>query len=301
MKKMVFSLCIVCILCLCSCFNFQIRNSYSDGNKYTPGSFSYRASDIQKVSISYISGDVTIVQSSNGTLNVIETEKGLSDAQKVHWYLDGHTLRIQFCKSGYSGKFPQNSKQLTVEIPYGIELEVGVTSGDVKFATDIDVKKAEFGATSGDFHVNTVRTGSFAYGATSGSLSMTALYADSAKFGQTSGNVNVSLIQADQIAFGSTSGNTSLDEIYASEVTGGSTSGNVTLSFDYCKKLSVDCTSGNINIKKLPANGATVTYDKTSGKLRVDSYTVKNGKMVFGDGGCTMKIVTTSGDLIIAN
>ncbi|MBR6086167.1 MAG: DUF4097 family beta strand repeat protein [Spirochaetales bacterium] len=300
MKKLVlFILCVVCILCLCSCIRFNIRNSYADSNKYTPGSFSYRAKDVSKISISYISGDVTIIQSNNGNLNVTETEKGLSDAQKVHWYLDGHTLRIKFCKSGYSGRIPQNSKNLTVEIPYGIELEVGITSGDVKFATDIEVKRADFGATSGDFKANVIKTGSLAYGATSGSISISALYADSANFGQTSGNVSVSLIHADRIAFGSTSGSTTLSEIYASEVIGGATSGNVTLSFEFCEKLKVDCTSGNITIKKLPANGATITYDKTSGKLRTGNYMVKNDRIVFGDGGCVTTIVTTSGDLII--
>ena len=299
MKKIAYSLCIICILCLCSCFNFHAGNNYADGGKYTPGSFSYRANDVQKVCISYISGDVTVVQSGSGTLSVTETEKGLSDAQKMHWYLDGHTLRIQFCKSGYTGTFPRNSKKLTVEIPYGIELEVGITSGDVTFATDIEVKKADLGATSGDFHVRTVRTGEFAFGATSGSISMDALYADKASFGSTSGNTGVDKIYAEKIVFGSTSGNTVLGSIYASDVEGGGTSGNITLGFIYCEKLVLDCTSGNIRITKLPQNGASIVYSKTSGKLKADNYTVKGGKMVYGDGGCEMKITATSGDLII--
>ena len=285
--------------CLCSCFNFFSGNNYSDANKYSVGSFSYRANDVEKVCISYVSGNVTIVQSVNKTLNVTENEKGLSDAQKMHWYLDGKTLRIQFCKSGYSGKMPANSKKLTVEIPYGIELEVGVTSGDVTFATDIEVKKADFGATSGDYKVKAVRTSSFAFGATSGSISMDALYADKASFGSTSGSTGVSLIQAETIKFGSTSGNTGLSGIRASNVKGASTSGNITLSFEYCEELDIDCTSGNVKITKLPANGASVTYDKTSGTLKADSYMVKNNKMVFGEGGCEMDITTTSGNLII--
>ena len=299
MKKYIFILSIICVVCLCSCFNFHTGTVYVNADRYTAGSFSYRAGDVDRVCISYVSGDVTVVQTDNRTLGVTETGNGLSEAQEMHWYLDGRTLRIQFCKSGYTGKMPSNSKKLTVEIPYGIELEVGVTSGDVTFATDIEVMKADFGATSGDYKVKAVRTSSFNFGATSGSVTMDALYADKANFGSTSGNTAVSLIQAEKISFGSTSGSTKLSGIRASKVNGGSTSGNITLSFEYCENLDIGCTSGNVRITKLPENGASIKYDKTSGTLKADGYMVKNNWMVFGDGGCSMTIDTTSGNLII--
>ena len=305
MKKTLISLFVLISLFLCSCNRIGIfkisGHTYPDANKYSIGNFSYRAGDVNKVCIDYVSGDVTVVQSRNNTLIVEENEKGLSDDQKMHWYLDGHTLRIQFCKSGYSGSFPYNSKKLSVEIPYGIDLEIGVTSGDVSFATDLEVKNAYFGATSGDYHVKSARAGKFEFGATSGSISIEALYADSAEFGSTSGNTNVSLIQSKSIQFGSTSGNTSMDRIHATDVKGGATSGNTTLGFDYCESFKIACTSGNINISRLPSNGASIEFDHTSGELKADSYMVKNKKIVYGAGGCDMDITTTSGNLIINN
>ena len=304
MKKLFLLLGIVAMaFCLCSCHRigfFSISgHTYADANKYSVGSFSYRASDVERICIEYISGDVTLVQSANRTLNVSDTEKGLSDDQKMHWYMDGRTLRIQFAKSGYSGTFPNNSKNLTVEIPFGVELEAAVTSGSVTASTDLEVKHAYFAATSGDYKIKTVRTDVFEFGATSGSISVDAVYADKAKFGSTSGTTAVKLINASKITFGSTSGNTTMENITASEVNGGSTSGNISLGFDYADKLKTACTSGNVTISRVPKNGASVVYDKTSGSLKADGYMVKNKRMVFGEGGCEMDITTTSGNLII--
>ena len=307
MKKTSLFLAILLLLCLCSCSRIKIGSfsisghTYADANKYSVGSFSYRSSDVDRICLEYISGDVTVVQSANRTLNVSETEKGLSDDQKMHWYMDGRTLRIQFAKSGYSGTFPSNSKKLTLEIPFGVELELAVTSGSVTASTDLEVKHAYFAATSGDYQLKTVRTEDFEFGATSGSIGVDAVYADKAKFGSTSGPTVVKLINASIITFGSTSGNTTMDNITASEVEGASTSGNISLSFDYCEKLKTACTSGNVTISRIPKNGASIEYDKTSGTLKADGYMVKNNRMVFGEGGCEMDITTTSGNLIINN
>ena len=296
--------CLLCVLSGCSIRKGGISfgstyTTYKDANKYSVGSFSYQSGSVKKVCIDYVSGDVTLIQSSNRTLNVTEPVGKLSDDQKVHWYLDGNTLYIRFCKSGYIGTFPDNSKKISIEIPFGIELEVGITSGDVTFATDVEATEVSLGATSGDFKVKTIRTGNFQTGCTSGNIHIDALYATKASFGSTSGNTEVDLIQAETIKFGSTSGNTSLGNINAHEVSGAGTSGNIILSFGYCEKLEIGCTSGNVRIDKLPSNGAAITYDKTSGTLKADNYTVKGGKMVYGNGGCEMKIVTTSGDLTI--
>lgn len=306
MKKILLLVGIVAMACcLCSCNRigfFSISgHTYADANKYSIGSFSYRSSDVEKICLEYISGDVTVVQSANRTLNVSETEKGLSGDQKMHWYMDGHTLRIQFAKSGYSGTFPKDSKKLTVEIPFGVELELAVTSGSVTASTDLEVKHAYFAATSGDYRIKTVRTEDFEFGATSGSISVDAVYADKAKFGSTSGTTAVKLINASKITFGSTSGNTTMENITASEVDGGSTSGNISLGFDYADKLKTVCTSGNVTISRIPKNGLSVVYDKTSGSLKADGYMVKSNRMIFGDGGCRTDITTTSGNLTIKN
>ena len=94
--------CLLCVLSGCSIRKGGISfgstyTTYKDANKYSVGSFSYQSGSVKKVCIDYVSGDVTLIQSSNRTLNVTEPVGKLSDDQKVHWYLDGNTLYIRFC------------------------------------------------------------------------------------------------------------------------------------------------------------------------------------------------------------
>ena len=302
-KKSVRCVCTVMVvlaiaLALCSCkARFFSGNNYADASRYTAGSFSYRASGVKTVRINYVAGDVTVVQSSSGTLSVTETGKKLTEAQSVHWWLDGDTLRIQYCKSGYTGNIPE--KKLVVEIPAGVQLEVSTTSGDIVLDGVMTNSGTSVGATSGNISIGNLRTGLFEAGSTSGNKDIGSLYADEADLGSTSGNTRIGEIQAKNINFGGTSGNLVIDSITCEELDAGCTSANITLAFNRCGRVKIGCTSGNVTITRLPEGGATVDFDHTTGNLKADGYTVKGGKMVFGNGNCDMDITTTSGDLTI--
>lgn len=298
-RKAIVMLAIAIALCgLCSCRGRNIMgNTYADASRYSVGSFSYRASGVDTVKINYVAGDVTVVQSSSYSLNVTETGKKLSDDQSVHWLLDGDTLRIQYCRSGYIGNVP--AKSLVVEIPAGVQLEVSTTSGDIVLDGLLTPSGTVLGATSGNMTVGTLRTGLFEAGSTSGNKNIVSLYADQADFGSTSGTTKIGEILAESINFGGTSGSFQADNITCGELDAGCTSANITLGFDTCDTVKIGCTSGNVTISRLPEGGATVDFSHTSGDLKADGYTVKGGKMVFGNGHCDMEIGTTSGDLTI--
>ena len=298
-RKAVVVLAVALVLCcLRSCRGRTIiGRTYADASKYSVGSFSYRASGVDIVKIDYVAGDVTVVQSSSYTLNVTETGKNLSEAQSVHWLLDGDTLRIQYCRSGYTGNIPD--KKLTVEIPAGVQLEVSTTSGDIILEGLLTPSETSLGATSGNLTVETLRTGRFEAGSTSGNKKIGSLYANEADFGSTSGNTKIGEILAENINFGGTSGNFEADNIMCAELDAGCTSASITLGFDTCDIVKIGCTSGNVTITRLPEGGATIDFDHTSGELKADGYTVKGGRMVFGNGACEMDITTTSGDLTI--
>ncbi len=271
---------------------------YADSKKYTAGSFSYRASDIDTVSVDYISGTLTLVQKGSSVLEATETSsERLSDAQSMHWYLDGRTLRIKFCESGFSGTIPK--KSLVLEIPEGIDIEVGVTSGEVVFDTDVFAGNVDVGATSGDVRIGRLTALNFQAGSTSGNTSIGSIVAEEVKLGSTSGNTEIGTLVAGKVDFASTSGSTRIGSATCESIDGGGTSGNISIGLDSCAKLRIGCTSGNVELTRLPAGGASVDYEKTSGKLRADGYMVKGGKMVFGNGECDISVTTTSGDLTI--
>ena len=302
MRKSVLFLCILlaCLLCGCRGRSLQLSNTYKDSEKYQAGSFSYRASDIDAISIDYNSGDVTIVQSDSATLNVTENGLSLSDAQKVHWYLDGRTLRIKFCKSGFTGTFLMNSKKLTVEIPAGIRVDAAVTSGNIAFATDIEASEINIAATSGSIGAMTLKSNSLNAGMTSGTIRIDRIDTGEAAFGVTSGSIFIDTLIADRADLGGTSCRVEVTVAIVDEINMGATSGNLKVGLASCRKAEIECASGDIDITALPADGATVQYARTSGSLKASGYSTVDGKLVFGKGGCQLKVGTTSGDLSIS-
>ena len=307
MKKIVV-LVLVFLICFAvtSCFLRKVVSgatrisggTYADAKKYSVGSFTYRASDVDTVSVDYISGNLSIVQSASKTLEVTEScSSKLSDAQTVHWYLDGKTLRIKFCESGFNGTIP--NKSLVLEIPSGIDLEIGVTSGEVSFDTDVYAETVNIGATSGDVRIKNLTAGRIECGSTSGDTYIDGLFADEVKMGSTSGNTEIGTLLASELDFASTSGATRIKAAVCDSINGGGTSGNIYIGLDSCQKLKIGCTSGNVELTRLPDGGATLEYEKTSGVLKADGYMVKGGKMVFGNGECQISVTTTSGNLTI--
>ena len=307
MKKIVvFVLAFLICFAVSSCFLRKVVSgstrisgaTYADAKKYSVGNFSYRSSDVETISVDYISGTLKIVQSESKTLEATETSSSkLSDAQTVHWFIDGKTLRIKFCESGFNGTIP--NKTLVLEIPSGMDLEIGVTSGEVSFDTDVYAETVSIGATSGDVHVKNLTAEKVEFGSTSGDTYIDGLFADQVKMGSTSGNTEIGTLVAGEMDFASTSGATRINAAVCDSIDGGGTSGNIYIGLDGCSKLKIGCTSGNVELSRLPAGGATVEYEKTSGVLKADGYTVKGGKMVFGNGGCQISVTTTSGNLTI--
>ncbi|MBQ7508351.1 MAG: DUF4097 family beta strand repeat protein [Spirochaetales bacterium] len=282
MKKAfpVILLAVLVLVCGCRKTLSVLGNTYKDAAKYTAGNLTYRASDVDAVSICYNSGNLTLVQSDSQNLNVTESGNKLSEDQKVHWFMDGRTLRIQFAKSGYTGSFPVNSKNLTVEIPAVADLEIVLTSGDAEIRGNLEAGNFTFVSTSGNLRASEIRTGAFSIGSTSGDSNIDAVYAKSAKLAATSGNIGIGYLSAETVSHASTSGSFST-------------------GLASCSSFKAAATSGNIYITSLPPGGATLKYSHTSGDLKADGYTVKGDRMVFGNGSCSMEIDTTSGNLTI--
>ncbi|MBQ8295992.1 MAG: DUF4097 family beta strand repeat protein [Clostridia bacterium] len=97
---------------------------YDEASRYSVGNFTYSAHTITNVEIDWVSGTVEVAQSDSPTLSVEEKDPSPVDEQKMHYYIDSDTLHIKYCKSGLKLNFDEDFKDLRVEIPAGIELDI---------------------------------------------------------------------------------------------------------------------------------------------------------------------------------
>ena len=234
---------------------------YVDAGRYQTGNFEYQARDISSIEINWVDDDITIVRKDSGTLQVAETRKKLSNAQKMRWRLDGSKLILQYCKSGYIGRIPSKAKKLRVEVPAGIDIDINAVSADIKLENRQDF---------GEININTV-----------------------------SGDIEASTAAARKAKLSTVSGDCSLDEIQADNVEINTTSGDITLGLDRCDKADLNTISGEVRLLSLPDGGAKIDFDHVSGDLHAQNYSSEGKEYVFGQGKCKVSVSTVSGDLTV--
>jgi DUF4097 and DUF4098 domain-containing protein YvlB len=143
---------------------------YDNSDTYTAGSFSYDEDSIDSVEINWISGNVYIDESVMSPLEIREeSEKELSDEDKLRYKIEDRKLVIQFCESGVDtgGK----KKDLYVKLPILLDnVELNLVSANtemVSSAADIDInavsgesyvyvdqcERLDINSVSGDAHV----------------------------------------------------------------------------------------------------------------------------------------------------
>lgn len=269
---------------LFGCGGFWNKNSvHTRANEqtdhYNAGAFTYAADQVEKVEVNWVSGSVTLKESKENTLSVSETGS-LSEKQQLHWLLEDGVLYIRFCASGYVGAFPPNSKDLTVELPAGVTLTVDSVSGSIEVGSHT-LEEAELSTVSGSIRGKGIEAKEIQLKSISGSIRLDSLKAQ------------------EEVQLESTSGSIETETLEAPEIEVDTVSGSVRLGLKGCKKAVLDSTSGSLYVKLLEGQGVAVTYKSTSGKFHADSYRVEQGRMLFGDGSCTLKARTVSGSLTV--
>lgn len=254
-------------------------HQYPEAEKYSVGNFSYAAGDITRVEVDWVAGSMQIKQSDKATLQVEETGE-LTPEQQLHYLLEDGVLKIQYCASGYTGTFPVKGKELTVEIPEGIDLSVDSVSGDVILGD----------GTFGELRLDTI----------SGSIRGDKLSCTKRmKADTTSGSVRIGWLETLEADAETTSGDIDLC-LCGQEAEIGTTSGSITLKLEKGKRVEVESTSGSVILELGETlGGATVDFDSTTGSLHADGYTVEHGYCIFGGGSCEIQVETTSGSLTI--
>ena len=272
---------------------------YKDASTFTAGNFTYAASDVRRVSVRWIDGSVTL-KPGTGTLHADESGV-LSAPQQMHWRIKDGTLEIMYCVSGYTGRFPSDSKALTLEIPAGVDVTVNSLSAPV-YGSALHVGALALTTLSGAVHLETVAAADIAVKSTSGAVGLTDVTAADLHLGSTSGAVDLAgETRADALHVGTVSGAVDAEQLEARTVDVSTVSGSVKLGLAAAADVDIDTTSGAVRLTVPTAIGATFRYKTVSGSLHCDDYRVKGGMSVFGEGGCTAAVSTVSGSLTVTD
>lgn len=236
------------------------------------GGFSYSSSGIEKVEIDWVAGEVNATATESDILSVYENGTSLAESEQLHYYSDGKTLIIRYCKSLFRGVIDPEQKSLNIEIPHGVELEITSVSADV-FSGKLDMKDIRISNVSGD-------------------TTITAACADDIDISSVSGDIFVSHAKAtDNLEFESVSGDIRNNRAEAGTIKAGSVSGDVELGIFDAAAVDIDTTSGDIVLTLIGDIGIDLDFSTTSGKHSAESDYKTGAKR------CTVKVKTVSGDL----
>lgn len=128
---------------------------YSNASKYTVGSASVSAADINEISVDWISGDISVVEADTDRIAFAEeTDETDSDYLLRYAVIKGE-LKIKFQKSGTKNK-DNFSKNLKVTVPRKTalrELDIESVSGNVE-VKDITATEMKIESVSGNIAVS---------------------------------------------------------------------------------------------------------------------------------------------------
>lgn len=265
---------------------------YPDEYKYSVGNFTY-GTGVKFIDINWVKGSITITKTENETFSVYETSDETADELKMRYLIDGEKLTIQFWKSGCTGTVDSKYKNLTVEVPYGIGLDVDSVSADVSI-DEYNNGTLNVNTTTGSVYVKKAVTEDLVLNTVSGNVTVGEASANRIKIDSTSGNVSVSAKSCETAKISTVSGKIDIIKSSVKEIKTDNSSGNVYIDVTSCEKIDVDTVSGTAEIK-LNGAGASVKFDTLSGK-----YYQSDGKYEFGNAEkVVITVNTVSGDLKI--
>ncbi len=309
------------LLCFTGC---GITNYYyDDSDKYKVDDADI-SDAVENIDIDWVAGNVKVLPHDSDVISFSEkSSKSLSDDMRIHYWLDGATLKIKYCASGRWNLNGLN-KELTVMVPKTLtftEFQFNGISADIRI-DDVGAKELDIDTVSGDINlkatveesvkIDTVSgdtkaeflgpLNEFKCNAVSGDIDLKAAVKESVKIDTVSGDAKAELLEPlNEFKGNSTSGEIWVKAISISRVEVETVSGEVYVQAQKeIGALDIDTTSGNIKLK-LPDNASfKLKFDTTSGSLATDfPHTTKDKTYIFGDGKYEYYIDTVSGDLQI--
>lgn len=162
---------------------------YENAASYAVGNVDLDGSACTKVEIDWLGGSIEIEESADG-LRVIEdgaNSRLIHMDERMHYYLDGSVLKIKYCVAGYRGKIDETGKNLRVELPKGVSIEVDCTSANTV--------------------VGVIETPAFFFESDTGNLNAERIRCSRAELETVGGELNIGDIAADELSAESVRGN----------------------------------------------------------------------------------------------
>ena len=276
---------------------------YSNADKYTAGGFTYDETKVRKVEIEWIAGSVTL-SNGKGTLSVSEAcEKELSEEEQMHWWIDGTTLKIKYCKSGNTLSLSgMEKKDLTIELPAFADLDIEVASGKIIGENMLDLGNLKIETASGGTDIKFLSAKEVKVEAASGKT-VFGKVSVSGEFevDTASGGLTVEEVNANEVDVNSASGGITLGKITAEKLDIDNASGGVTLGIQSVSKVNIDSTSGGVKITLADKDaGAKIKFDAVSGSFGTQLPFEKEGSVyTIGQGLIDMEIDVVSGSVTV--
>lgn len=278
-------LALLSLFCLCSCkagdIDLGIYAPYWRFWDYTEASsFTYSASEIKEVNITWVGGSVEVVASKESELSVTENSEGLVDGAKMHYLVKDGKLIIHYTKALYREDVDASKKHLRVEVPEGIEIDIDSVNAYLKIGE----------MALGEIKITNV----------SGQVEFTSLAASKVKIENVDGHVSAGEIVADEFSSNSVSGSVNISKISANEIEMQTVSGKTTLGITKKSEVNISGVSGNVELYISDELGAMVEFSTVSGKFASDKpHTTGEKYYTFGLGEIEIEVETVSGNLRI--
>lgn len=208
--------------------NTSSEISYSDGEMFTPGDIEI-SEPVKNLDIGWISGTINIAYHNNPTVVVSESsEKEMDEKNRMHWWLDGETLRVRYAESGIRMPSKQK-KELTITLPEGGSLD-----------------SALFETTSGSVDIPFLRADNLTAKVKSGDINA-SVAANQITVHSISGDVHLQLSEKpDDISIKSVSGDVHIEGEDAETIRISSASGDIYTAMNNIAELNTEAASGDI-------------------------------------------------------
>ncbi|MCR5479765.1 MAG: DUF4097 domain-containing protein [Ruminococcus sp.] len=290
------------LCCLAGCVG--IGNTYANADKYSSGDLDYDG-EITALDINWSSGSVSVSHHDSSSVTVTETcNKDLSDAKKVHTWVDGKTLRIQFSKSGESFVFDSYDKKLEIKLPKNIDLKTVAydgSSADTVF-DEIKAEKFDIDTSSGKVSLKSCEADEVIADTSSGNINID-LKGDCSKItaDASSGDVFVSAGEVRTAKFDTSSGKVTAELKSAESITCDTSSGDMTFKMQKApSKMDLDASSGDVTLYLPKQSDVKIEADTASGDFESDiSFSKSDDTYTLGSGDNTISIDTSSGDIYV--
>ena len=286
-RKMSITLSVIMVMGLLTLTGCGVNryDKYANADLYTVGSASISAETVKEIEIDWVSGSIEVEQTTSQTLQIIEEKSSEEDAERMRYYLDGNVLKVKYCQSGFRGSINAEKKNLRVEIPVGMSLDIDSVSA---------------GVTMGVLEV-----GRLSVESVSGNITAERIVSAGVEMETIDGKVSIGELIAPVLSVESVSGNLSITRLSVDSLDAEAVSGDMSFGVQKALTAEVESTSGDVTFTLGEGLGASIRLETATGKLKTEKEYAKAGSRydIFGADGtsteCKIQIETFSGNVNI--